>query len=159
MDYLIDCSADVLVVLEQIKKQKLYKPLSENLVKSLSDFIDTARKTVLESYNYTMLNWPNCFLQTGRIVYSILSEHGFDDLPFARFLMGKHKKYGAKPLLVWRELGILVRLQSKVGRLVNITSEGEKFDLKDETVEDTLKDMLGYCVLGCLLCTQVKEEN
>jgi len=65
---------------------------------------------------------------------------------------------------VWKELGILIRLNSKVARLKHITSSTpETINLNDESVEDTLKDSLGYCILGYTLCqksfTQLKEKS
>jgi len=162
MNYLIKTPDDVLQVMEQIEKQKDIKSRGNNLME-LEYVVNDARRKILETKE--KIDWKLWFLGTGFIVFNILREdHKFNKLDFAKFLLGKHKLYGLKPLLVWEELGILIRLQSKVDRLINITNNVLRVDLGNEAVEDTLKDILGYCVLGHLLpChlnnIQSKEEG
>jgi len=153
-DCLIKEPADVLQIIELFKKQKIVKG---DLLSMLETSIAEVRDMVLTAVE--VVNWRQWFLRTGFIVYSILSEYKFDELHFAKFLLGKHKLYGMKPLLGWRELGILMRLDSKVARLINITNSQSGVNLGDETVEDTLKDSLGYCILGYLLTCQNRKEK
>jgi len=147
--YLIENPTDVLDALYRIiKKRKIAKG---DLIASLQKAISTARLQVLldEKGN---INWKQWFINTGSFVYNILMDYKFDEISFAKFLLHKHRLYGLEPLLGWQEIGILMRLDSKVARLTNITNNKLGIDLGDETVEDTLKDALGYCILGMLLC-------
>jgi predicted HicB family RNase H-like nuclease len=66
---------------------------------------------------------------------------------FASFLLEKHRAYGAEPLMRWGTVGIIIRMDSKTHRIVNMISKGEDEAL-NESIEDTLTDLLGYCVLG-----------
>ena len=63
----------------------------------------------------------------------------------------------AKPGLdAWRvEQGILVRITDKISRLSQYTKNGE-LQVKDESVEDTLVDIINYTVL---LRAYLKEQG
>jgi hypothetical protein len=74
----------------------------------------------------------------------------FDDQSFCALLLGKHKKYGAHPLRVWGELGVIIRIHSKFERYQNIKDDPSQ-SVVDEGAIDTLRDILGYCVLGFLM--------
>jgi len=157
IDYLIKTPDDVLQVIEQFEKQEFTKPIGKDLLTMLEVAVkDVQRKTLVTRET---IDWKSWFLRTGFIVYSILIDYKFDKLHFAKFLLGKHKKYGLKPLLMWEELGIAIRLSSKIARLVNITNNLQGVDLGDETVEDTLKDVLGYCILGHLLTCRIHQKE
>lgn len=54
------------------------------------------------------------------------------------------KRVGLEP---WK--GAVVRLQDKMSRLENFAKKG-KLKVKDESIEDTLKDMANYAIL-CLI--------
>ena len=69
----------------------------------------------------------------------------FDPPAFATFLMGKHRKYGEMPILESGRLGIVLRTLSKINRFINLY---ELDDHNEVDEEDTLKDILGYCILG-----------
>jgi len=69
----------------------------------------------------------------------------FDPQAFAKFLWDKHQKYGAEPLLEVGVLGIAMRLISKINRVINMQALATVYTTDDE---DTLMDILGYCVLG-----------
>jgi hypothetical protein len=46
--------------------------------------------------------------------------------------------------------GVVVRLGDKYSRLCNFAKKG-KFEVKDESVEDTLKDLAVYGILALIL--------
>jgi len=69
----------------------------------------------------------------------------FDPSKFAIFLMGKHQKYGAAPIIESGKIGIILRMLSKINRFKNLYELDTSLKVDEE---DTLKDILGYCVLG-----------
>jgi hypothetical protein len=69
-------------------------------------------------------------------------DYGANDDCFANFRM-------------FGELGILVRLGDKLSRLKTIISRGST-EVKDETVEDTIRDLCNY---GQLLLAYRKENE
>lgn len=77
---------------------------------------------------------------------------------FASFLFSKHKNYGASPILTWRELGILIRIDTKCQRIQNLSNQQDP-DWGDESAYDNLADILGYCILGQALVEYMKERN
>ena len=62
----------------------------------------------------------------------------------------KHEKYGAHPRRVWGPLGVMIRIHSKFERYQNIKDDPSSM-LFDENAMDTLRDLLGYCILGYIM--------
>lgn len=146
-NYLIESPADILQVIELIEKQ-MPLPKDISLISLLEQIMENARVIVLAGKSPF---WEIWFLRMGFIALNILQDYKFDKLSFAKFLLNKHKMYTAKPLLRWDEIGILIRLDSKISRLDSLTKEPSNFGFGGEPPEDTLKDILGYCILGYLL--------
>lgn len=63
---------------------------------------------------------------------------------FADFLLAKHKSYGAEPLIDGGILTLKAKFNMKLARLRNLLVS----DQMEETPLDSLKDILGYSVLG-----------
>ena len=78
-----------------------------------------------------------------------LTKKPFNENEFANFLHKKHMMYGAEPLLRWKHLGIIMRIDAKVSRINNMLVNKLKSD--SESIEDNLKDIVGYCVHGILI--------
>jgi len=154
MSLLINAPADVMEILELLANQKFIKIKEEDLVITLEKITDSLRIRVLAKKE---IDWRTFFLQLGAIVLEILEAFPFDRLHFSKFLVGKHHAYGDKPLMPWKELGILIRVHSKVGRLANISSN-TGVDIGDETMMDTIRDLLGYSILGFLLHERIKTQ-
>lgn len=55
-------------------------------------------------------------------------------------------------------VGILVRIQDKMNRLINITNTNISL-VKDETLKDTLLDLHNYAALALLLYDENKNKN
>jgi hypothetical protein len=70
-------------------------------------------------------------------------DYASDDDPFRNFRM-----FGS--------LGILVRLSDKIARLRTFEERG-KFSVEDEAVDDTVKDVINYCVL--YLAMRMESDN
>jgi hypothetical protein len=50
--------------------------------------------------------------------------------------------------------GLIVRLHDKIARLQNLATLRDTTDAdhpNHETVDDTLRDLVGYCLIGCLV--------
>lgn len=95
----------------------------------------------------------NMFLIVGTNVIALLASNykllasDFQE-PFIKMLLEKHKRYGATPILAWGPIGVMVRIHSKFERFMNL-AEYQGLDTDpDESIIDTLKDILGYSILG-----------
>ena len=62
----------------------------------------------------------------------------------------KNIMYGSEGLKRFGLKGIVCRLGDKQDRLVNMTWNNQK-DLNNESIEDTLKDMLNYCIYSIMV--------
>lgn len=58
----------------------------------------------------------------------------------------KNSDYGDDNLVKYGELGIIIRMSDKLARLENLRTNKIDSKVDDETVEDTLKDLAGYCI-------------
>jgi hypothetical protein len=66
-------------------------------------------------------------------------DYGADEDPFRNFRMSKLLKI--KP-----EFGVLLRMQDKMARLVSFLERGD-LKVKDESVEDSVIDLINYAVI------------
>jgi hypothetical protein len=115
--------------------------------RQLEDSIEFVRHRFLDRKLYG-LRWDNIFLKMGRISLRLKGHLVVPD--FCSLLVRKHRAYGAEPLRAWGPLGIVIRIDSKLRRYKNLTEHPEFVAEK----EDTLLDILGYCVLGYLLAKE-----
>ena len=64
-------------------------------------------------------------------------------------LITKNLDYGSsffKNMKKWGMTSFLIRLDDKLGRLETIEKR-QKIEVKSESVEDTINDIIGYCLL------------
>lgn len=113
-------------------------------------------------YGHPLPNWPAAFtnlaIQMLSLIYSVDLEWNMRS--FAELLLSKHKVYTAAPLRRWRELGVLIRIDSKFERAYQIFHNPElNPEEHKESLEQNLSDTLGYCVLGYLLNKESKESK
>jgi hypothetical protein len=47
-------------------------------------------------------------------------------------------------------IGIIVRLNDKINRIVNLSKSNSKKVILDESVEDTINDLYNYCIIGLM---------
>lgn len=66
---------------------------------------------------------------------------------FADFLLQKHTLYGSEPILKYGPLGVIIKIDAKLGRVKNMISGAADYA---EPMSDSLLDILGYSVLGYL---------
>lgn len=67
----------------------------------------------------------------------------------AQLLERKHADYGDNNIAKFGTKGVLVRVNDKVERLINLTWETDK-EPNFESVEDTWRDIAGYAVLALI---------
>ena len=62
----------------------------------------------------------------------------------------KNNDYGNSATQTYEEYGDLaffVRISDKINRLKSLTINNKTQEVKDESIEDTVKDIIGYCLL------------
>ncbi|WP_051585995.1 nucleotide modification associated domain-containing protein [Caldanaerobius polysaccharolyticus] len=64
-------------------------------------------------------------------------------------LIAKQHDYGPNNILEFGEFGVLVRLNDKVSRLKHLIMD--KLTPKNESIEDTWKDIANYAIIGIML--------
>lgn len=58
----------------------------------------------------------------------------------------KNKDYGCNSLTRFGNYGILVRISDKLDRLKTLYENGNRRHVKDETIQDTIKDVVNYAI-------------
>jgi len=74
---------------------------------------------------------------------------------FPQFLVDKHKKYGAEPLMFSKQPGIIDRMIHKLYRIKNLRQLGED-SLPD--IQAEIVDLLGYSIIGYLLTIALESS-
>lgn len=95
--------------------------------------------------------WDHLFAVLSSMTLDLIGP-GFRESDFIELLLSKHKLYGLKSLTAWREIGVLSRIDQKIARAVNMTASmgatNHSARQMGETLDDTLLDIVGYCVIG-----------
>lgn len=73
----------------------------------------------------------------------------WDPNEMTELLVSKQRDYGHGNINAFGIYGVLVRLSDKIERLKNLMSND--IDPTNESVADTLRDMVGYCVIAMML--------
>jgi hypothetical protein len=60
--------------------------------------------------------------------------------------VAKNTDYGCETMRVFGSKGIVVRLNDKMHRLINLVWHNQDPKVNDEKVEDTAKDMINYAI-------------
>lgn len=68
----------------------------------------------------------------------------------ATIVAKKQKDYGPSNVSKFGIYGLIVRTHDKIGRLKNLLSSSRKAHVQDETIFDTLIDLVGYSVISML---------
>lgn len=121
---------------------------TEDRLKRIQGILTDARENCIRSGS-VCVPWLHVFSSVGSICLSLLGDY-MNDVAFAKLLLDKHQRYGAEPLLEWMELGLLIRITSKVARVSNLM-KNPNMPEGDESLNDTLRDIVGYCILGLYL--------
>lgn len=156
-DVLIPSEDTVIVTMVGIRRLEPHHVSTYNSY--LQGALDGIRQALAQN-RLDLVVWKNVFQQIGVDTLHLLdmSETPLSWRRFATLLKKKHEAYGAEPIRSWGELGVTIRIDSKFKRYLNLTKVNPGTDQHDESVFDTLQDIIGYCVLG-ILYTRTKETK
>jgi hypothetical protein len=88
---------------------------------------------------------------------STLYNRSIEEVLDASYKIGiaKNRDYGTDNILKYGVVGLIVRLNDKISRAVNLLKDGTTPLVADEKVEDTIMDMVNYATYGIMLCNGV----
>jgi len=155
-EYLVTTQEEIMDVLTLIRHTSFSQ--TDNSLLQLQKRINEV-VALVQSQVSSMGYWEKWFLTTGALVFNMLDNFEKEFAIFAQFLLQKHLRYTAKPLRRWKQTGIIIRMDSKVTRLTCLTEQETNGFYEVESIEDTTKDLLGYCVLGYLLTLEIKQRK
>jgi hypothetical protein len=72
-----------------------------------------------------------------------------------RLGVAKNRDYGTDNILKYGVIGIIVRLNDKISRLMHLLKGRAAAMVLDEKIEDTAMDMINYSTYGIMLCNGV----
>ena len=138
-------AAQVAISLRMLKDyHKLVPDLS---FKEVCELTVTPIKREIKLGNPISANWDY------EVIFTAVGSAALNELKdsinvetFSYLLLSKHQQYGSKPLTEWGPIGIVIRIDSKINRYLNLSTLDSVHDY--ESIYDTLVDILGYCVLG-----------
>jgi hypothetical protein len=90
------------------------------------------------------LLWTEIAIQA---VQELRLRNEWDSGQMAALLASKQHDYGHGNITAFGLKGVLVRLSDKVERLINLKSK----EARNESTLDTLRDVVGYCVIALML--------
>ena len=100
---------------------------------------------------YEQLFGPGMWVPLARTAWAELKNNDHDWTPeqMVQLLASKQHDYGHENILRFGTQGVQVRLWDKIARYNNLKRRG--VEPENEGMIDTLKDMIGYCVLMLML--------
>lgn len=153
-----------LIQLDQIDSAGFALRNLENIFSRLS--------ALVKENNFTQLNIDNenIFLLTSMNAIKMLNElldterFTFLQTEIYNLLVNKQFNYGPKNIIEFGILGIIVRMYDKVARLVNLITKADSLKdalnvstIKDESIIDTLFDIIGYCTMALMIESEDSE--
>jgi len=69
--------------------------------------------------------------------------------------VSKNNDYGSENILKFGIIGIIVRLGDKIARYKNLSTNKAEQKVKDESLKDTLMDIINYATYGEMLSSNV----
>jgi hypothetical protein len=165
MPKLIENPADVVDALELFDRLKA-QPQCRN--RGITDVVltlnDLRTKFTQHHLDPMLQDWEMTFARMGADTLNEMDKQnwalasampGKDEAfqAFAEFLIGKNTAYGDTPIRRWGELGTCIRIDSKVQRYTHLTEHPED-NRSNEPILDTIRDVVGYCVLGYRLALE-----
>lgn len=155
---------DVLLALDRIRRVAMPALSASAAFQELMTDLERLQWMVhnnrLQEFMASPSRWANTFCRWGQIALLIIAELNkpkqkqFDEQAFAALIVQKNRRYGAKPIRDWGELGVAIRIHSKASRYETLIQQPDLDNMQDESITDTVTDILGYSVLGLLLASE-----
>lgn len=115
--------------------------------KKLDSLCNSGRICLFETNETPVsLLWTEIAIQA---IQELRLKNEWDSGEMSKLLARKQHDYGHKNITKFGMQGVLVRLSDKVERLINLKTH--KFEAKNESLLDTLRDIVGYCVVALML--------
>lgn len=145
----------------------------DSLIKFMRHRFDKTLEGI-ENYNHVS---ASSLIVDGQGIWSFVGRHALNILTMTGWrpnkdemiatLIRKQKDYGPENIARFGNIGLLIRMHDKVARLENIYSKCEwDFNkavavnaVSDETIIDTLIDIMGYSAIALMWSTVDEEGN
>ena len=115
--------------------------------KKLDSLCNSGRICLFEANETPVsLLWTEIAIQA---IQELRLKNEWDSGEMSTLLARKQHDYGHKNITKFGMQGVLVRLSDKVERLINLKTH--KSEAKNESLLDTLRDIVGYCVVALML--------
>jgi len=115
--------------------------------KKLDSLCNSGRICLFETNETPVsLLWTEIAIQA---IQELRLKNEWDSGEMSTLLARKQHDYGHKNITKFGMQGVLVRLSDKVERLINLKTH--KSEAKNESLLDTLRDIVGYCVVALML--------
>jgi hypothetical protein len=115
--------------------------------KKLDSLCNSGRICLFETNETPVsLLWTEIAIQA---IQELRLKNEWDSGEMSTLLARKQHDYGHKNITKFGMQGVLVRLSDKVERLINLKTH--KFEARNESLLDTLRDIVGYCVVALML--------
>jgi len=128
----------------------------------------------IDNYNYVT---EKSLVNDGQVLWSFVGRHALNILTITGWrpdkqemiatLIRKQKDYGPENIARFGNIGLLIRMHDKIARLENIYAKCDgEFNtavnvnaVSDETIIDTLIDIMGYSAIALMWSTIDEEGN
>ena len=108
---------------------------------------ESAKKCLFDSDDLPVsLLWTEIGIEA---IQELRLRNCWDSGEMCNLLISKQHDYGHRNITAFGLRGVLVRLSDKIERLNNLKSKKSK--AKNESMLDTLRDIVGYCVIALML--------
>lgn len=133
-----------------------------------------AALAAVDNYNYVT---EKSLVNDGQVLWSFVGRHALNILTITGWrpdkqdmiatLIRKQKDYGPENIARFGNIGLLIRMHDKIARLENIYAKCDgEFNaavnvnaVSDETIIDTLIDIVGYSAIALMWSTIDEEGN
>lgn len=141
---LIETTVDVAFALDKLRDQQERQGfICEELLEQVKGALTLDPKSLLS------IDWYMIYREFYAFAQHHLNSY-FDRSTFLSLMKTKSDAYGDGPIRSWGHLGIVIRIDSKFQRYMNLVKNPHTNPGDEQTI-DTLQDIIGYCVLGYLL--------
>jgi hypothetical protein len=118
---------------------------SEDITRDIREHVDM----LIETYFLGTEELTSSSLWSQLACMSLNANPSMDQVFVANTLCDKQRDYGPENIARFSHKGLILRLHDKVARLENLLASGAS--AKNEALEDTYMDIIGYSVIGMML--------